>query len=154
MSIHGHIITLQCTTCQSVRNMQLKSLYRNQNKIHNRFCSKYFLQEIRREYGSVIEKKFYGTYRYAHERCCNPSCKDYKRYKGLFGFLDFTEYYHSCFTDFIKSVDKFGISDLSIDRIDGSIGYQSGNVRFIPMSENLRNKKNVLPVKMTNVKTG
>lgn len=154
MSIHGDIITLQCTTCKSVRNMQLKSLYKNQNKFHNPFCSKYFLQKIKEKYGPEIAKKFYSTYRYAHERCCNPSCKDYPKYKGLFSFSDFTDYYHSCFSDFIQSTAKFGVNNLSIDRIDGSLGYQSGNVRFVPMAENLRNKKNVLPVKMTSIKTG
>ena len=154
LSIHENIITLQCTTCQSIRNMQLKSLYRNRNSIHNQFCSKYFLQKIRKEYGAVIEKKFHATYRYAHERCCNPACKDYPKYKGLFGFSDFTEYYHTCFLDFMESAAKFGVDNLSIDRIDGSLGYQPGNVRFVPMSENLRNKKNVRPVRMTNVKTG
>ena len=134
--------------------MQLKSLYKNDNKTHNQFCSKYYLQKISKEFGPAIKKKFHRTYRYAHERCCNPSCKDYPRYKGLFGFSDFTEYYHSCFQGFIESVNKFGVDNLSIDRIDGALGYQPGNVRFIPMTENLRNKKNVLPVKMTSVKTG
>ncbi|AJF40860.1 hypothetical protein [Vibrio phage JSF12] len=109
---------------------------------------------VTEEFGVEVWHKFRNSYRYAKERCCNPNCKDYPRYSGMWNFADTVEYYNTCFNEFLLGLDKYGLDDLSIDRKDSKIPYQPGNIRFVSMKENLRNKPNVKPLKLTNKETG
>lgn len=154
LEMNDEFVTLQCSICGAIRRLQLKSLYRNDTKIHGNSCCKYFLDICRNEIGAEKAKNFHDCYRRAHERCCNPRCKDFEKYKGKFHFMDFTEYYHSCYEDYKKAMKDFPGQRLSIDRIKSSRGYEPGNVRFVPMSINLQNKDCVRPVLMRNIKTG
>lgn len=111
-------------------------------------------REIEDEYGYETYKHFQTKYRIAKERCCNPNNKDYNYYKGKWGFADFEEFYDNCFELYMDGVREYGMYYLSIDRIDSALGYQIGNVRFVGMTENLRNKDYIKPVKIINEKTG
>ena len=77
---------------------------------------------------------------------------DHKTYKHF--QTNFDAFYDNCFDDYIIGVNKFGMERLSIDRIDSKQGYKIGNVRFISMTENLRNKEYVKPIKLINKLTG
>lgn len=154
VSINNDMITIQCKTCNAIKTMKLSSLYRYESAgTHNEFCSRYWLKIGREEIGDKAMKCFHDCYRRAHERCYNPNCKDYVRYKGKFGFRDFSEYYLTCFDDFKQSIKTILLKDITIDRIDGSKKYEPNNVRFVSMLVNLQNKPNVIPVKMTNIVT-
>jgi hypothetical protein len=107
--------------------------------------SKQALDNIRKELGDECADLFHRKYRIAKERCCNPNNKDYEHYKGKFAFKSFVDFYNCCYDDFKKSYLKYG-NNLSIDRIDSAKGYENGNVRFVPMEINLKNKPNVVPV--------
>ena len=157
LKMNDVFVTIQCKTCGAIKNIQLKSLYKNYNEsqtIHNQFCSKYYLDLIRKEFGNEVSNCFHDFYRRSRERCCNPKNKDYKRYKGLFKFNDFTEFYLSCYDIYKEALKNTYCKELTIDCIDGKKGYEPGNIRFVSMLENLQNKENVKPVKMTNIKTG
>lgn len=109
---------------------------------------------VTEEFGVEVWHKFRNSYRYAKERCCNKNCKDYGRYKGLWNFKDTVEYYNTCFTEFLKGMEIYGLDNLSIDRIKGDKPYEPGNIRFVSMKDNLRNKSIVKPLKITNIETG
>ena len=115
--------------------------------------SKEKLDLIRIELGEKAAYHFHTKYRISKERCCNPNNKDYDKYKGKFKFKNFVDFFNHCYEDFKKAYLKYG-NTLSIDRINGDLGYEPGNVRFVPMVENLRNKKIVIPTKVIDVETG
>ena len=151
IEINGSIITIECSVCGAIRKMQLKSLYRKNEEIHNQFCRKYCLDICKKEVGKECARMFHDFYRRSHERCCNPNCKDYERYKGKFKFRDFCDFYKNCFDEYKFALKKYNANELTIDRIDSLKGYEKGNIRFVPMIENLQNKPNVKRVKMTHI---
>lgn len=156
MNIDDDFITFKCNVCGAIKTVQTKSLYKEiikNKKIHNLFCSKYFLDLEKSSTNLETSNKFHSIYRIAKERCCNPNNKDYKHYKNKFLFNDFAHFHVTCWDLFLDSLKKYPSEPLSIDRINGQLGYQPNNVRFVPMKENLQNKPNVKPVKMTNIKT-
>lgn len=115
--------------------------------------SKKKLDIIRKELGDDLAEHFHTKYRSARERCYNPNNKDYDNYKGKFAFKDFPDFFDNCYEDFKIAINKY-CSHVSIDRIDGDKGYEPGNIRFVPMSVNLQNKKTVKKVLVTDTFTG
>lgn len=151
---NGMIATIECNQCGARKQIQIKSLIKNRNKIHNQFCSQYYLNIAKKEIGNKAAMNFHNTYRRAHERCLNPNCKDYQKYKNKFHFIDFCEYFKSCYELYKDALKHHDSNELSIDRIDGTKGYEPGNIRFVTMTENLKNKYYVKPVKATNIIDG
>lgn len=165
ISMNDSFVEIECNKCHAIKRMQLSSLYKNyinrKNEcpttlypFHNYLCSKYYLDLCIKDLGEKAGRHFHDFYRYSKERCENPNCKDYKRYKGLFRFEDFPDFYLHCFPAYMEGLKQFHYSKLSIDRIDGTKGYEPGNIRFTSMTKNLQNKPNVKAVKMTNINTG
>lgn len=153
IEMNDRFVTIRCNECKAIKNISLKTLYRT-DRIHNIFCSKYYIDICKKELGSDVGLHFHDFYRHAKERCTNPNNKDFKKYQGKFKFKDFPEFFHYCYDSYKEAIKDNYYKELSIDRIDGSKGYEPGNVRFVSMTENLQNKPYVRPVKMTNIKTG
>lgn len=150
-------VTFECNICGAIKRIESKSLYRNnkdKENMHSERCSSYYFKLQDAELGEKHRKKFKDFYRYAKERCTNPNSKDYQFYKGKWWFDDYTHYYHSCWGEYKDALIRYGDTPLSIDRIDGAKGYEDGNIRFVPMEVNLRNKDNVIPIRLENIMTG
>ena len=150
-------ITFRCECCGAIKSMEVKSLYKNnKNKksTHGEKCTSYFFKLQDEELGEAHRKKFRKFYRYAKDRSTNPNNKDYENYKGKWGFVDYPHYYLACWEEYKVALSIYGDASLSIDRIDGTKGYEEGNIRFVPMEVNLRNKDNVVPVRLENIATG
>lgn len=75
-------------------------------------------------------------------RCNNPNDKDYKNYGGR-GILVCEEWLN----DFVSFMNWSMLSgytdDLTIDRIDNNKGYSPDNCRFVTVTVNNRNRRNV-----------
>lgn len=154
----GNKLKIKCNICGAIKILAIDSIYSNYHSdirsMHGESCSKYFNDIGRKELGEKSFKKFREYYRFARERCCNKNSKDYPRYKGKMKFNDFVEYFKSCYEEYKYALSKYGTdSKLSIDRIDGKKGYEDGNVRFVPMIINLKNKNVVIPVICVNIHT-
>lgn len=150
-------VRLRCEICGAIRVLEAQTLYRNDREgrpMHGERCTSYFFALQDEELGVEHRKQFRAYYRYAKDRCTNPNSKGHQNYKGKWGFIDYTDYYYSCWEEYKKAIQLYPNSKLSIDRIDGTKGYEDGNVRFIPMEDNLRNKPNVRPIKARNIVTG
>lgn len=158
ISINEKFCTIECSECGAIKNMNLntfkKQYYEKRNNIHNWFCSKYYLDKIKKEYGNIFKIKFYNIYKYIHERCNNKNNKDFNYYKGMCKFEDFTDFYKKEFNLFSEASKNISLNEIYIDRIDYDKPYEEDNIRFVTMFDNLQNNKNVKPVKMTNIKTG
>lgn len=79
-------------------------------------------------------------------RCCNPTCKSYPKYGGAgidvcgewLGDNGFNNFYS-------WSIENGYTDDLTIDRIDGSKGYNPGNCRWVDYkTQNNNTKRNRL----------
>lgn len=144
----------KCLTCGAIKKHTLNSMvrqFRESNTFHSESCSKYFNDVIKGKLGNRCLQQFRSFYRYARERCCNPNSKDFVRYKGKFKFKDYPEYVNSCFKEYERAFKMYGEDDLSIDRIDNSKGYEHGNIRFVPMRINAKNKDAIYPVMAVNI---
>lgn len=108
---------------------------------------------IKQELGEKHCKSFKNFFRYAKERCFNKNNKDYSKYKNLFNFEDYLDYFNSCYSIYKESIEKYPGETLSIDRIDSNKGYTKGNIRFVPIKINLQNKEQIHPVMAVNIKT-
>lgn len=94
-----------------------------------------------------------NTHRHAKDRCMNKNNKDFIRYQGKWGFADYTEFHFDNYENFKENWLKHG-KDSTIDRINNDKGYEPKNVRWVTMTENLRNKDCVKSIKAVNVLTG
>lgn len=121
---------------------------------HTEFCMKYWNDLIRDELGEEKLQVYRGFYRHAYERCCNPKCKDYVRYKGKFHFKDFSHFFRETYSLYKESLLEYGNEALSIDRIDNNKGYEPGNVRFVPMRIQSLNRRALVPTTAINRETG
>lgn len=149
---------IKCLECNAEKTILIKSLYKNTlylNKpIHSLSCSKYYMDLAKEELGEKVANKFHNLYRYSHERTCNPNNKDYYRYKGKFGFKDYTHYHIACYDIYKNALRQYPYEKLSIDRIDNSKGYEPNNIRFVDIIENLKNREETRPILGVNIITG
>lgn len=84
----------------------------------------------------------YKTWICMKTRCYNPKCKDYKDY-GSRGITVCNEWKDD-FVEFLYWALKHGWEKgLSIERIDFNKGYSPDNCKWIPMSEQSKNRRSV-----------
>ena len=114
--------------------------------------SKEVLDYIRQDIGEEGAIKFQTKYRIARSRCCNPKDKDFHYYQGKFHFTSLKHFFIETY-DLFKESFLQNPNDISIDRIDGSKGYEPGNIRFCTMRENLQNKPTTIKCKMVDTYT-
>lgn len=79
----------------------------------------------------------YEAYRAAKYRCQVPGNKSYSRYGGR-GI----EFKFVSFESFLDEVGQRPSDKHSLDRIDNSLGYEPGNVRWASPQEQQRNRRN------------
>lgn len=77
-------------------------------------------------------------------RCCNPKSKDFPRYGGA-GINVVPEWVNS-FEAFFAHIGHRP-NGTTLDRIDGTRGYEPGNVRWADAATQARNKKSVVHVR-------
>lgn len=127
--------------------MSRERIYKGNKKERCRQTEKKYRQS---EKGKKAHKKSYEKYRktikgYLHHvfsrikhRCYNTKDMSYKWYgaKGIkCKFKSSKE-----FVDYIINELKIDPRSLSIDRIDSNKHYEKGNVRFITLTENVKNR--------------
>lgn len=86
----------------------------------------------------------YKAWSEAKQRCHNPNNGKYKWY-GARGIA----VYDGWRNDFVAFYDHIGPKpspDYELDRIDNDRGYEPGNVRWVPKSVNVRNRRNTVRV--------
>lgn len=82
--------------------------------------------------------KEYKAWDSIKQRCFNPNHKDYARYGGR-GIVMCEEWRHD-FMAFFAHIGHAPAADYSVDRINGNLGYQPGNVRWADYVTQARNR--------------
>lgn len=127
---------------------QCRKKYYQTHKIEIIKCIKRYRQtEKGKQAHNQLAKKYKqtiaGYLRYLFQamkyRCNNPKCKRYKDWGGRGIRCLFKSSQE--FVNYIIEVLKIDPRGLTIDRIDNNGHYESGNIRFITIAENNRNKR-------------
>lgn len=84
--------------------------------------------------------KEYKAWDSIKQRCFNPNHKDYWRYGGR-GIVLCDQWKHD-FSAFFAEIGYAPSAAHSVDRINGLLGYQPGNVRWATSIEQSRNRSN------------
>lgn len=82
----------------------------------------------------------YARWLSVRQRCQNPSCVNYGRYgaKGISVSAEFEDF--EVFANYISQLPNYGMSGVSLDRIDGTKGYERGNLRWSTQSVQVANQ--------------
>jgi hypothetical protein len=111
------------------------------NSLRNRrtFSCGCWAKEKKTKHGGYIGRKpspELHTYYTAKDRCNNPRCKDYRNYGGR-GI----EFRFASFLEFLAEVGERPSPQHSLDRINNDGHYEPGNVRWVLIVTQARNKR-------------
>ena len=130
---HGHLTWNCICYCGKSFEMTGKALRLNQNPCCG--CNK-----GNKTHGES-KTRLYQIWYAMKERCHNKNDKDY-HYYGDVGIKVCNEWLYS-FETFMKWAKSKGYNDeLTIDRVDNSLGYQPINCRFATITQQNRNRSN------------
>lgn len=126
-------------SCGNIRHIQSHAL---KNGRYSCGCKADYYKSIHnsRQYNPDY-KRLYNIWKNMNGRCYDPSNVSYERYgsKGITVCNEWREYYY-VFQDWAK---QHGYKpDLSIDRIDNSLGYNPSNCKWSTILEQANNKSN------------
>jgi len=103
--------------------------------------------EIKRNYQkhSLTKTKGYKLWCNIIQRCYNPKNHSYKYYGGKGVIMeDYFKNSYENFIDWIKGIANYekwlNSSELSLDRIDNTLGYIRGNIKFSTKTEQVENQ--------------
>lgn len=95
-------------------------------------------KDMATKYDEKITKQLHSIYKSMRTRCNNKNCKAYKYYWGRW-----IRCLWNCFEDFYKDMAPSYINWLTIERVDVNWNYCKDNCKWISMSEQTKNKRNV-----------
>lgn len=149
-------VYIECLTCHEKFWYSKENVYKFRHCGSGRgHCVKAAIDRIKEEYGVDVAKGFFSKMRGAKNRATNPRNKDYPRYKNLgWGFHDTLHYISSCLSDYVEASRRYGVNNLTIDRTDNNRGYEPGNIRFVSIAENLKNRNCVKQIKSVDLFNG
>jgi hypothetical protein len=127
-------LSTECKSCKKISDV--KSYKRNLPRF-----KKYALTK-----GKLNYQKYYSTpkgflevvYHNILNRCNKPNVRSYNRYGGRGIQCKFTSL--NDFRGYVLNVLKINPLGLTIDRINNDGHYERGNIRFVTMEDNRKNK--------------
>lgn len=99
-------------------------------------------QKVVYEKHGLRKTRLYRIWANMKTRCYNRNDPHYPRWGGK-GIRMCDEWIHSFKTFYDWAIHNGYSDELSIDRINGEIGYEPSNCRWVTVAENNRNKKHV-----------
>lgn len=129
-------VLLQCNCCGRFRKVPQGSI--NGTALSHKNCS--FLVDRENEFFT----SFYNKWGSMKDRIYSQTTHNYSHYggRGLTTDFDlFIDFYDNCFSSFLEHVDKYGLKNTTLERIDVNKGYVIGNITWATMSEQASNKQ-------------
>lgn len=126
----------RCPFCGKEFEAYIENVMRGRTKSCG--CAKGRLLVRSKDTHGDTKTRLYRIYRHIKERCESPSCKEYPYYGGRGIKCLFNTY-----EEFKEFALSHGYADhLTVERIDVNGHYEPGNITFVPLSLQNRNKRN------------
>ena len=100
-----------------------------------------------RKHHGMSNTPIYRKWKDIKRRCLNPNRKSYKDYggRGISMYPEWLEDF-SAFYDYVSKLDHYYEEGYSLDRIDNNGNYEPGNLRWIKIGMQVRNRRNSIYV--------
>lgn len=94
----------------------------------------------KQRYGNELHP-LYARWLSTTQRCLNPNHASYKNYgaRGLTMAEDLRSFKE--YVAYVTSLPNYGLEKGSLDRVDNSVGYEKGNLRWVCSSIQLANRR-------------
>lgn len=89
----------------------------------------------------MTKTRIHSLWRGIHTRCYNPNRKTWSDYGGR--GITVCERWHD-FEAFYEDIGQFYSGGMTIERINNDLGYQPDNCKWVPKSEQSRNRRSVI----------
>jgi hypothetical protein len=103
-------------------------------------CSPKKTKQVPRVRKKQRRSELYSTWRDMKDRCHRPACKSYHRYGGR--GIRVCDRWRDSFSAFVADMGPRPSPSHTIDRIDGTRGYEPDNCRWATQKEQQRNRLN------------
>lgn len=136
-----------------IKNLINHKTYVGQRKIpknktinnDNYMGSGVYLKSAKLKYGVENLKRFRKIYSCMRYRTTNPKYTEWYLYggRGISSeyYADFMVFYKELFQSYLEHIEKYGIKDTTLDRIDCNGNYEKGNVRWATCKEQVLNQR-------------
>lgn len=135
---YKNIYLLKCSVCGKEKELYIGEINKLK-RVSHKYCS-HGLND-----GSVEYKKFHSIWTSMRTRTNNPKCKYFGEYGGRGiksdSYRYFIDFYNDYYDLFLESINKYGIKNVSIDRIENNKSYELGNIRFTTSKTQSRNRR-------------
>lgn len=103
--------------------------------------------------------RFYRIWGDMKYRCNNPNCSAYENYGGrgikvCEEWSDYENFYNDMWQSYNEHIEKFGVKQTTLDRIDVNGDYSLQNCRWSTYQEQRINVRNKAIYKAVNIETG
>lgn len=131
---------VKCLICGKAKVLNFNEINTNK-RVSHKYCSN-------GDDDKTMEwKKFHSIWTSMRSRTSNVNSKFFKHYggRGILSddYVNFMDFKIDFYSEFLSAVDKFGLNEVSIDRIDNNKSYEKSNIRFTDKRTQARNTRRI-----------
>ena len=143
---HRNRIWIFCCDCGVVKKLSRNSVTTGNTKS----CGCLFKEvPLKNTTHGMTRTRFYAIWGGILTRCYNKRRQCFKNYGGRgikCSWKSFEEFYKDMFQAYLNHIEKMGINDTTIDRIDVNKDYSKENCRWSTWKQQSQNKRNTIMI--------
>lgn len=134
---HRHYL-MKCTKCNRTTIKTRRAILKKERYEHGQFCSQI----------TKAPDKFRVTFMAMKTRATNPNIKCAEQYKDIttHDYIHFVDFYDDMYESWCEHVERHGIKNTTLDRIDPKGHYNRGNIRWATYQVQSENQTRITPL--------